>query len=56
MAGYFVGTKGCGERLDGCDGQALGVSLRWGLVSGAIGGLVGAAVGTRLETWRSVFP
>ena len=56
MAGFFLGTKGCGDVLEGCDQHALGVSMRWGLVFGGIGGLVGGAVGSRLETWRDVFP
>jgi hypothetical protein len=56
LAGFFMGTKGCGNVLEGCDRHALGVSVRWGMVFGSLGGLVGGIVGSRIDTWRSVFP
>ncbi len=56
MAGFFLGTKACGDVLDGCDRHALGVSLRWGVAFGGLGALLGGVAGSRLETWRDVFP
>jgi hypothetical protein len=56
LAGFFMGTKGCGNVLEGCDRHAIGVSARWGLVFGGLGGLVGGVAGSRIDTWRSVFP
>jgi hypothetical protein len=56
MAGFFLGTKSCGDVLAGCDRHALGVSLRWGAVFGGVGAILGGAVGSKLETWRDVFP
>lgn len=56
MAGFFLGTKACGDVLAGCDRHALRVSARWALVLGGVGALVGGAVGSKLEAWRDVFP
>jgi len=56
LAGFFIGTKECGNVLEGCDRHAVGVSARWGAVLGGLGGLLGGLVGSRLETWRDVFP
>jgi hypothetical protein len=56
MAGYLFGTKDCGNRIAGCDGHALGVSLRWALAAGGVGALAGGMVGSRIEAWRDVFP
>ncbi len=56
LTGFFLGTKGCGSVLEGCDRHALGVSLRWGLVFGGVGAALGSVIGSRIETWRSVFP
>jgi len=56
LAGFFMGTKGCGNVRDGCDRHALGVSARWSLAFGGLGGLLGGIAGSRIDTWRSVFP
>jgi len=55
VAGYFFGVKDCTE-LQGCDAEALGRSLRWGLGFGLAGGLGGGLAGSRIRGWRAVFP
>lgn len=56
LAGYFYGTKECGDQLAGCDAHAMRVSLRWSLALGGLGALLGSTVGSRLTRWRAVFP
>lgn len=56
MAGFLLGSRECGDVLAGCDRHALRVSVRWGVVFGGLGAVLGGAVGSRLETWRDVFP
>jgi hypothetical protein len=55
MAGYMVGAYGCSEAR-GCDREARGVAVRWGLGLGLTGAVVGTLVGSRLTNWRVVFP
>jgi len=56
LAGFFLGTKGCGNVLEGCDRHAMGVSVRWGMALGGLGALLGGVAGSRIDAWRSVFP